>query len=99
MSEETDEEKSYTVQFRVTADQAKTMARLAKMLYDKSAIKTNSINALVKACAFTQINLYLQLEAKENAFQERQMQLEQDRLNLEKKGVVKYGTIPNLGNY
>lgn len=94
-----EQEKSYTVQFRITADQAKTMARLAKMLYEKGAIKTNSINALARACAFTQVNLYLQFEAKENAFQQRQLELEQDRVNLERKGVMKYGTIPNLGSY
>lgn len=96
---EESEEKPFTVQFRITGEQARLMSRLAKMLHEKGAIKTNSINALVKACAFTQVNLYLQFEAKEQAFQQRQMELEQDRLRLEKQGVVKYGTIPNLGTY
>lgn len=94
-----EEDKPFNVQFRITAEEAKTMNRLAKMLHERGAIKTDSIHSLAKACTFTQVNLYLQFEAKENAFHERQLQLEQDRLNLEKKGVVKYGTIPNLGNY
>lgn len=64
------------------------MVRLADMLYKIKAIKTNSVNALVKACAFTQVNLYLQMEARENAYKQRAMELERERLELEKKRKV-----------
>ena len=53
------------------------MVRLADMLYKNKAIKTNSVNALVKACAFTQVNLYLQMEARENAYKQGAMELSQ----------------------
>ena len=77
------------------------MVRLADMLYKNKAIKTNSVNALVKACAFTQVNLYLQMEARENAYKQRAMELERERLELEKKGIMKYQGpyIPNVGQY
>lgn len=98
------DDKPFPVQFRISGEQAKTAHRLADYLFKQGAIKTNSINALMRACAFTQINLYLQMEAKELAFQERQLQLERERIELEKRGVVKYqdvnkNHIPNVGGY
>jgi hypothetical protein len=73
------------------------------MLYKNGAIKTNSVNALVKATSFTQINLYLQMEAREKAYKERQMELDKKQLELEKTGItLKYqgfDYIPNVGQY
>lgn len=71
------------------------------MLYKNGAIKTNSVNALVKATSFTQINLYL--EAREKAYKERQMELDNKQLELEKRGITSkyqgFDYIPNVGQY
>lgn len=101
-SEKTNEPSGYNIQFRVNPTQYKVMVRLARMLFDNGAIKVNNVNALAKATTFTQINLYLQMEAKELAYQQRTKELELERIELEKKGINYRGStnpIPNLGGY
>jgi hypothetical protein len=53
--------------------------RLGYQIWNGS-IKANIVNALAKAAAFTQINLFLQIEARENAYKEREEALQDHKL-------------------
>jgi hypothetical protein len=52
------------------------MIRIADILFKNGSIKANTANALAKAAAFTQINLFLQIEAREKAYKEREKALQ-----------------------
>ena len=83
------------VVYRLSEEEFRVMQRIADILYKNGSIKVNSVNALAKAAAFAQINIYLQLEAKENAYKERQVEL--DRRNV--KNIRGFDYVPNLGQY
>jgi hypothetical protein len=44
------------------------MTRIADLLFKNGSIKVNTVNALAKAAAFTQISLFLQIETREKAY-------------------------------
>lgn len=98
-----EKKKGYNVQFYINEDQYKVMVRLAELLFKNGAIKVNTVNALAKATTFTQVNLYLQYEAKEKAYEQKQIELDQKQLELEKRGLQSkyqgFDYVPNLGTY
>jgi hypothetical protein len=58
------------------------MTRIADLLFKNGSIKANTVNALAKAAAFTQINVFLQIEARENACKEREEALQHRKLRM-----------------
>jgi hypothetical protein len=70
------EQKSVIVSYRVSLLEYQTMTRIADLLFKNGSIKANIVTALAKAAAFTQINLFLQIEARENAYKEREEALQ-----------------------
>ena len=87
------------VSYRLTNEEYDTMLRIADLLFKNGKIKVNSVNALAKACCFAQINIYLNIEAKENAMAIREKQLESEKIALARQGIIKYDNVPNLGTY
>ena len=98
-NKETPEQKEqriqHKVQYVVSPEEFKVMTRITEMLHQNGALKTNTVNAFMKAAAFTQINIYLQLEARENAYKERQTEL--DKRNV--RSIRGFDYVPNLGQY
>lgn len=85
--------------YRLTNEEYDTMARIADILFKAGKIKINSVNALAKACCFAQINVYLNIEAKASAMEIREKQLEAEKIDLARRGIIKYDSVPNLGSY
>ena len=75
-----EQEKSVILSYRVSLLEYQTMTRIADLLFKNGSIKANTVNALAKAAAFTQINLFLQIEARENAYKEREEALQDHKL-------------------
>jgi hypothetical protein len=75
-----EQEKSVIVSYRVSLLEYQTMTRIADLLFKNGSIKANIVTALAKAAAFTQINLFLQIEARENAYKEREEALQDHKL-------------------
>jgi hypothetical protein len=70
------------------------MTRIADLLFKNGSIKANTVNALAKAAAFTQINVFLQIEARENAYKEREKALQDRKLYM--RG---FDYVPPSGSY
>lgn len=70
-----------------------TMTRIEDLLFKNGSIKANTVNALAKA-AFTQINVFLQIEARENAYKEREEALQDRKLPM--RG---FDYVPPPGSY
>ena len=73
---EQDQTRSIKIGYRVTPAEYETMIRVANILHKEGSIRINSANALAKAAAFTQINFFLHFEGKENAYKEREEELQ-----------------------
>lgn len=85
MSEEA--EKTKQVIYRLTEDEYNTFSRIADMLHKNGSLKVNTVNALAKAAAFTQINIFLGFEAKEHAFKEWQSKEKEKEKELTKRNI------------
>src|SRR5438105_4046323 len=68
------------IAYRVTPAEYQTMTRIADLLFKNGSIKINSPSALARAAAFTQINIFLQIEAKEKAYKEYEAELHKRRI-------------------
>ncbi len=62
--------KSQFVQFRLSPQEYETFQRVANMLHEQKILKNNSVASLVRTCAFTQVNQWLMIEAKQKAIEE-----------------------------
>ena len=87
--------KTMRIDYRVTPTEYETMTRIADLLFKNGSMKINSPSALAKAAAFTQINIFLQYEAKENAYKEHEAQLHKRRIGSTRS----YNYIPPPGSY
>jgi len=87
--------KTMRIAYRVTPVEYQTMTRIADLLFKNGSIKINSPSALAKAAAFTQINIFLQYEAKENAYKEYEAQLHKRRISSTRS----YNYISTPGSY
>jgi hypothetical protein len=74
------QEKSVIISYRVSLLEYQTMNRIADLLFKSGSIKANTVNALAKAAAFTQMNLFLQIDAREKAYKEREKALQDLRM-------------------
>jgi hypothetical protein len=87
--------KTMHIVYRVTPVEYQIMTRIADSLFKNGSIKINSPNVLAKAAAFTQINIFLHFEAKENAYKEHEAQLHKRRISSTRS----YDYIPPPGSY
>jgi hypothetical protein len=72
--------KTMHIAYRVTPAEYQTMTRIADLVFKNGSIKVNSPSALARAAAFTQINIFLQIEAKEKAYNECEAELHKRRI-------------------
>jgi hypothetical protein len=68
--------------------------KIANVTFENVKIKSDSVNALAKACTFTRINEYLQIAVKENAYKELERVLKERDIRRSFRG---HGYIPVLG--
>jgi len=59
------------VLFRLTLDEYKEAERIASITSNAGKISSDSVAALAKACLFTRINEWKQIEAMQKAIEER----------------------------
>ena len=83
------------VEYRISQEEYDTMARIVGILYKNGSIKVNSVNAAAKAAAFTQLNLYLQYEAKEKAYKVYEQVLKDRKIN----SLRSFNYVPPPGSY
>lgn len=87
--------KTMRIAYRVTPVEYETMTRIADLVFKNGNIKINSPSALAKAAAFTYINVFLRIEAKEKAYKEYEAELHKRRI----KSMRRYDYIPPPGSY
>jgi hypothetical protein len=83
------------IAYRVTPVEYQTMTSIADLLFKNGSIKINSPSALARAAAFTQINIFLQIEAKEKAYKEYEAELHKCRI----RSMRSYNYVPPPGSY
>lgn len=80
VSETGPRKKTMRIVYRVTPAEYQTMTRIADLVFKNGSIKINSPSALARAAAFTQINIFLRIEAKEKAYKEYEAELHKRRI-------------------
>jgi len=69
------DEKSQIVPFRLTAEEYKEAERIALITSRAGKISNDSVASLAKACVFTRINEWKNIEAMQKAIEEREAAL------------------------
>jgi hypothetical protein len=87
--------KTMRIAYRVTPVEYQTMTRIADLLFKNGRIKINSPSALARAAAFTQINIFLHIEAKEKAYKIYEAELHKRRI----RSTRSYNYVPPPGSY
>jgi hypothetical protein len=64
--------KTMRITYRITPAEYQTMTRIADLVFKNGSIKINSPSALARAATFTHLNIFLQAEAKENAYKAKE---------------------------
>ena len=95
VSETGPRKKTLRIVYRVTPAEYQTMARIADLVFKNGSIKINSPSALARAAAFTQINIFLQIEAKEKAYKVCEAELHKRGI----RSTGSYNYVPPPGSY
>ena len=76
------------------------LSKIARTVFDNGKLKNDSVAALAKACMFTQVNQFLQAEAKDQAYNNYQGTLkDRDRATANAAARVRSDFVPPPGSY
>jgi len=95
VSETGSQKKTMRITYRVTPAEYQAMTRIADLVFKNGSIKINSPSALARAAAFTQINIFLQIEAKEKAYKVCEAELHKRGI----RSTGSYNYVPPPGSY